>query len=62
MTLVRPRAQGQWRSGELSSAADPIKETPMAVLRIVQPEMVTKERYDEVNAHLGVESDPPPAC
>jgi hypothetical protein len=31
----------------------------MAVLRIVQPPMVTKEMYDAVNAHMGVDASPP---
>jgi hypothetical protein len=31
----------------------------MAILRIVQPPMVTKETYDAVNAHMSVHATPP---
>jgi hypothetical protein len=31
----------------------------MAILRIVQPPMVTKELYDAVNAHMSVHATPP---
>jgi hypothetical protein len=31
----------------------------MAVIRIVRPPMVTPETYDQVNATMGVEQDPP---
>ena len=31
----------------------------MAVIRIVQPPMVTKEMYDEVNARMDIDSTPP---
>jgi hypothetical protein len=31
----------------------------MAILRIVQPPMVTKETYDAVNAHVSVHATPP---
>ncbi|MEA2225029.1 MAG: hypothetical protein QOE67_311 [Solirubrobacteraceae bacterium] len=38
---------------------NPSEGSTMAILRIVQPPMVTKETYDAVNAHLSVHTTPP---
>jgi hypothetical protein len=40
-------------------SSESIEGRAMAIVRIVQPQMITTEIYDQVNAKMGIEDSPP---
>jgi hypothetical protein len=63
MSMIRadgPLDSGSLRSaGVLSAHRMPTKRSTVAIIRLIQPQGMTREAYDAVDAKVGVEADPP---